>query len=301
MRGLSERFMFDLKEGKLVGLLEAVKQDDTLCLKIRKNYINIYYRGGSILKITSSGQDYKLFFDEKYLINENSNWLKENLINLTSITDYVDAIPFLKREMDYWLYKHPKLEREYQQIILRDNNFSSIANDTDYYITDIEYANSTNGSRFDLLGVKWLSTGPSRKKATETSLALMEFKYGDNALTGSSGILKHFADMGKFAKNGGISSLILETQTQFNQKIDLGLIKGIKKHIEINTQIKPEFIIICANHKPASTILIRELKNAHDSYPDLPNHFDIKIATASYVGYGLYADCMIDIDKFIGE
>lgn len=52
MRALSTTFMNDLKSnGILHPLLERVKQDHTLMLSIRKDYINIYYRGGSILKV----------------------------------------------------------------------------------------------------------------------------------------------------------------------------------------------------------------------------------------------------------
>jgi len=50
-RGLSTEFMLALKDGFLNSILEVVKRDDTLCLKIKNEYINIYYRGGSILKL----------------------------------------------------------------------------------------------------------------------------------------------------------------------------------------------------------------------------------------------------------
>lgn len=44
MRGLTDTFLNDLKQGKLKNVLVAVKSDDTLCLEIRDNYINIYYQ-----------------------------------------------------------------------------------------------------------------------------------------------------------------------------------------------------------------------------------------------------------------
>lgn len=43
--------------------------------------------------------------------------------------------------MDWWFHKHPKYEREFQQVIARENNnHGKISNGTDYYIADIEFA-----------------------------------------------------------------------------------------------------------------------------------------------------------------
>ena len=58
-RQLSQTFMDDLLNGCLNPLLKEVQEDDTLCLELRGNFdepnqkdeaINIYYRGGSLLK-----------------------------------------------------------------------------------------------------------------------------------------------------------------------------------------------------------------------------------------------------------
>ena len=50
-RGLSETFMKDLSQGHLKPILDLAIRDHTLCLQIRNDYINIYYRGGNILKL----------------------------------------------------------------------------------------------------------------------------------------------------------------------------------------------------------------------------------------------------------
>jgi len=46
-RGLSDKFMAALTGGVLTPLLDRVKADSTLCLEIREDYLNIYYRGGN--------------------------------------------------------------------------------------------------------------------------------------------------------------------------------------------------------------------------------------------------------------
>jgi hypothetical protein len=68
MRGLSEKFMNDLSkpEGKLHPILERVKKDHSLMLAIRDGYINIYYRGGNILRVTEHQGFYQTFFDVNF-------------------------------------------------------------------------------------------------------------------------------------------------------------------------------------------------------------------------------------------
>ena len=54
-------------DGLLHPILERVKQDQTLMLAIRGNYINIYYRGGNILKVEEQGKSrYRASFDKQY-------------------------------------------------------------------------------------------------------------------------------------------------------------------------------------------------------------------------------------------
>ena len=51
MRKLSDRFLQDLKSGFLSGLMARVHQDRDLDLEIRQDYLNIYYKGNSLLKL----------------------------------------------------------------------------------------------------------------------------------------------------------------------------------------------------------------------------------------------------------
>lgn len=300
MRKLSNEFINDLIYGKLKNFLSSVKEDDTLSLEIRDNYINIYYRGGNIFKIKQCSAGYVVHFDINYC-NKYTEIISD--IKPSDYEKWTDNIPFIKAEMDAWFYKHPKLEREYQQLVLRENNSSSIANDTDYFITDIEYANSENGSRFDLIGVKWLSSASSRKNGGDIRLVFIEKKYGDNALSGSSGIKKHYEDLYKFLSyKVKVKDIYEEVETIFNQKIELGLIKDVNKTIKLSKD-KPEFILLLANHKPGKSVLKRELKEVinSDYYIDLKQMVDMKIAKASYMGYGLYSELMVDIEGFTNE
>jgi hypothetical protein len=301
MRGINAKFISDLKQGELGCVLHKVKTDDTLCLEIRENYINIYYRGGNMFRIKQTGASYKIQFDLNYCKHKTEPSVYYNqLINNSTAEQWVLSIPYIKAEMDLWFHEHPKSEREYQQLILRDNNSSTVAGDTDYFIADIEYANSDNGSRFDILAVKWVSTATERKNPNRVTLAVMELKYGDGAIGGSAGITKHFDDMETFFSDAQkVSDLYNEVEVMFNQKLELGLINGISKPIKLDRNEKADFVLLFANHKSSKTPLHRELNKALQAHRRLLDLVSIRVASANCLGYGLYENNMIEINEYI--
>lgn len=299
MRKLDDQFMIDLREKCLKDLLEVVHRDHTLCLEIRENYINIYYRGGNILCVRKKNNEYFYEFDLKYF-NHDRYLMSGKPIVPTSgpITVYLELIPQLKQEMDRWFVENPKLEREVQQMILRDNNIDKIAKYTDYYISDIEYSNTENGSRFDIVGIKWTSDPNIRKNRDFPHVSLMELKYGDGSLAGDSGIVKHFQDIDKFVSSNRYKTFVQEVEIQFNQKIELGLVYEQTKPVHLNIDAKPEFVFIFVNHKAASSVLDRELTYALNLFPNIETKLDVKIAQSSFVGYGLYEKSMINAGTY---
>jgi len=293
MRGLRRNFITNLTSGLLGQILDLVKHDSTLCLEIRENYINIYYRGGNIIRIVEDGSIFKASFDREYLIESSTKVpsLPLAINNVDDVEVWLNAIPSLKHEMDLWFGRHPKDEREFQQLMLRENNLGNSAKGTDYFICDIEYANHTG--RFDLVAVKWPSTSVHRKNNKDLKLAFVEMKYLDNALTGNAGLCKHIEDINTFlAKNDNLENIKEEMKFIFNQKLELGLINN-QKPIESFSNEKPEFILALINHDPASSILRNEL----EKLPDCPNA-EIKIATSNFMGYGLYSQGIYSIDEF---
>jgi hypothetical protein len=294
MRGLTDYFINELKSGLLLPILHLVQLDATLCLEIRDNYINIYYRGGNAIKIEEKQGAFNAGFDRKYL-NQELTKVPDlpALLNCPEDMEvWMDAIPFLKHEMDLWFGNNPKNEREFQQLMLRENNLGNSAKSTDYFICDIEYANHTG--RFDLIAVQWPSSSVYRKNNRNLGFAFIEMKYLDNALKGSAGLRKHIEDINIFlSKNENLESVKEEMKVIFNQKRDLGLIKN-HKAIESFNNDKPEFILALINHDPASSILRNELERL----PDCP-HADIKVATSNFMGYGLYSQNIYGLDEFL--
>ena len=92
MRHINEKFINDLAHGELAYFLKKVKSNhDVLSLEVRNGYINIYYKGGNLLKITQKNKGYSFYFDAKYCRNKESDENFNLLNNLckSDIASYV--------------------------------------------------------------------------------------------------------------------------------------------------------------------------------------------------------------------
>ena len=292
-RALEDSTFFNdfLNGGVLSPLLGLVKKDHTLDMELRGGYVEIYYRGGLLYKIENKGNsNYEITYTKEYILEKNEQGSGE----INSVADAGRKVAKYKHNMDLYFSKYPKLEKEFQQIIVRENNLSgAVSHATDYFILDIEYASM--GARFDMLAVKWVSTGSKRKNTENLPIAFIEVKYGDGAVTGQASIGKHIRDYINFRKdNNKMKQLAEDMQKVFNQKCDLGLIKafeGKKPGISIDPD-NVECIFIFANHDPDKTNLLKEIKTAIATWkkPDTEKYLkEIKVAKASEMGYGLFA------------
>jgi hypothetical protein len=314
MRKLDEQFMTDLKEGKLHEITALLRRDSTLDFHIRANQIHIYYRGGKIWDIKKSKQNqYKAYLDSKYgkecwkvelhgdpkLDIENKTIvLPSQLESELDVEKWVLAIPFLKQMMDEYFSQKAGAEREYQQHVVYENNAARTSGGTDYFVVDIEYANPSNKGRYDIVAILWPSTGHQRKLPAgyRPKLAFIEMKFGDGALSGESGIKKHLKDIDDFLScPDNLTGIREEIQSIFFQKRELELLPSLAQNSNIVTEIsdeKPQLILLLADHDPASKVLLNELELSP------PQHCDLKIATANFMGYGLYQEAIFDLGDF---
>lgn len=300
MRELKQKFIDDLKSdnGILKSLMEFIINDDSLEFMIRDNYVNIYYRGGNLLKIEPSNNTYKFTFDNKYLVYKTETNLPNTIIDNDILKQWIEILPFLKQNIDiYRTTKKSNLEREYQQLVVKESNElnKSISNGSEIFIIDIEYANGNN--RFDLIGIEWDRNQASLKGAYKPKLLLIEMKFGDNAIEAKSADIKqHINDVESFANSENLEKLKKETLTILKQKRELGLFRGMQHNknevfdLDIN---KPDFILLLAAHNPRSIILSNVLN-------DLPlmENTNLKFSVANFMGYGLYSDCLYSLDEF---
>jgi hypothetical protein len=301
-RFLNPDFFDDLSKGHISDLLEIVQKDHTLDLQIRHNQMHIYYRGGKIMDIKPNNpQDYDCKFDYHYFLDKYDQRKTVFKILLAPLTRNFRAfIPLAKQVMDtYFAKKKMSEEREFQQLIVRTNNYSGIANATDYYIVDIEYAKSYDGlkSRFDLVALEWKSESSKRssKSKYKPHLMIIEMKYGEGALSGRAGLNKHYDDITKFISNDTLKhDFISEMECLFLQKIKLGLIPSLTRLHELEDPVKfadtIDVAYLISDHDPASKRLNRELQQLKNS--------NAKFITANFTGYGMFTQNVFDFNEF---
>jgi hypothetical protein len=297
----------DLKEGILSPLLGKVKSDDTLMLAVRSRTLDIYYRGGCILHLgKNSDKSYEAKFDWAYAKNDDSInktlGLPIKILEATHAVQWTNGFKHLKELMDAHFSEGAKSEREFQQLVAWENNRSRIAGGTEYFITDIEYAVRDPAlkldARVDMLGVKWPAA--DRKKALRCQPVLIEMKYGDDALDGKSGIVKHIKDIAQLIaiKRNDLSDQI---RKQFNDLTALGLLNYNKSETRPPlTMNKPEVVFILANHTPRGTKLSKILDQIPPTLNQINNRddFDLRFFVASSAGYALHESCMLDLEKY---
>ena len=292
MRALESEMFRDLKDsnGCLHGLLNLVLQDTTLEFEMRgARSASIYYRGGSMLRIEWDGTQYVLHFDTNYCSHG------QNLSEQPSIAEAIEKAPYYKQAMDRWFAQHPKYEREFQQLVERDNNrHGKISHATDYYIVDTELV--YEDARFDMVAVHWPSIGVVRKNLHAPKLVFIEMKYGDGALSGTAGLMDHLKDFEHFRQTANLPAICADYAEIFRQKCELGLIPGMKDlpHDITIQSTDIALVFLLANHDPEKTGLHTIVTGLQaTNYP-----FPVKFVAASMMGYGLYDETMYSIQEF---
>lgn len=249
MRKISKNFLECLKIGFLSPITEWVISDPDLVLDIRNGYINIYFKGNSLLKLAeTSTSRYKAEIHEKFLVGVNINiFLTEKNVN-----EFVKAIPLIKQN----IAKHGKrsIEIEYEQLITRANNDEQ-RNNSEYFIVDRQY--SVKEGRFDLTGIFWDSK--HRMKGQEVPVCLIENKFSLNTdIREVHQQLERYYD----AVKPNAASIAEEMESIFRQKLALGLYKqpadrvAAMKTLTFSKEIeKFQFIVIFVDYNPKSSLM----------------------------------------------
>jgi hypothetical protein len=250
MRKLSETFLNSLKSDFLSEITEYVRRDHDLNLEIRDSYINVYYKGNSLLKLVDAGSPshYKAAIDRKFL-----EGLKIPLdLTEKTVPQFVKNIPFIKQN----IIKHGKrsLELEYEQLIIRANNFEPRSN-TEYFIVDRQYV--VKEGRFDLSGMYWEMNG--RRRNQEVPVCLMEIKFALN--TDIQSIHKQLARYYEPIENNA-AHIAEEMESIFKQKLALKLYDQPTERLNAMATLtfsrnidKFQFILVLVDYNQNSSLL----------------------------------------------
>lgn len=286
-RSISNSFLEQLKTGSLKSITDYVRVDPYLDLELRGDRVMIYYRGGKVLTVYDNGSLTGLA-DEYYLLPDTERILP-------SIEGLHDYLAHAKHIVDiYESMQNSKLgEKEIQQRVVYENNLSVNADNTDYFIADVEWADNDDlGGRIDIVAFRWNHMEHCKRIV---QLTLIEVKQGEDAIRtngeNSPGLKKHYNDYLKFKeKPESVNRVAKDMLLVLKQKKELGLVKGLdklfeKENTEIEPQIEaePDFLFLLANYHHYSTSLQIECEDK--DWID-----DCKFINASFCGYGLYKD-----------
>lgn len=226
-RGLSEACfqMIETIPG-LQALMDHICHSDPECsVEIRHNYLNCYYHGGSMFKLTFNTPSKTLTFefDPKYFdlrgtpqadYAELRTWVKGKSKDPSEWLDRLDGI---KQVMDSWFLENPKAERGVQQELAKHNTFAHGS----YQTIDIELAipNHKELGRMDLIAV--------RREGERYIPVIVELKHGTKAFSNSSGLKEHYAKTTAFLKDPEGEAYLVETIRQiWASKARLELLHG---------------------------------------------------------------------------
>lgn len=255
-RKISDNFVSNLINGHLAKLREVVIRDKDLDLQIRDNYINIYFKGNSLLKLTeSTNKKYQVDIHPKFTGAEPVS----GLVDEKTTKEFIKRIPVLKENIIR--FGVTSLEVEYEQLIIRANN-NEKRNNSEYFIIDRQYATSIG--RFDLTGIYWKRN--KRKKGQEVPLCFMEIKFALN-----KDIKKVHKQIERYyieiVKNTPF--IAEEAQSILRQKLDLDLFDQHRNRLEAMKTLKIseniedyQFILVLVDYNPFSKSLnLEKLKS----------------------------------------
>lgn len=247
MRKLSATFINSLKSGFLAGITQKVITDSDLTLEIRDNYINIYYKGNSLLKLSESIHgSYKAYIHEKF---RGGLDIPLDFVDQETTAKFLKNIPLLKENVV--MHGKHSLEIEYEQMIIRANNFEP-RNNSEYFIIDRQYV--VGKQRFDLTGIFW--DRMSRRKGQEVALCFIEVKFALNKdISEVHNQLKRYYE----AIRPEAGNIAEEGETIFRQKLELGLYKQSVERIEAMKTLsfskdisQFQFILVLVDYNPNS-------------------------------------------------
>ena len=230
-----------LLQGHLRPILEYVRSQSEVRLDIRPGKANLYYDGGSLLRLEGGARSpFRGVFDLGY-VGEKGRDVRI-LDGAAAVKSVVDG--FAQRRRQMWDHRHSgsgRDERRHEQAIARANDARSLADAGDFVIVDIEYCYARRN--FDLVGF-------DRAGSPRPRLIYCELKCRGAALNGTSGLRDHGIDFGDFlcADDGRhVENSKRELAAMIQQKMRLGLLSADLGFEGFSSE-PPEFLVVFADY-----------------------------------------------------
>ncbi len=288
------------KNGEWDLLWKVILSDDTLCPLLRRDKIDIYYRGCMIFSLSEDGIIKNPCDFENRLITY-------DIPKAISAEDFLKYFPYMKQSADLWLGAEGIgiHEREFSQMIFRENNSKKAGDLSDYFIVDMGHQYEKTGRISDLIG---LVIESEKKKIVEPvcRLSIIEVKYLDRTFTGPGGIRPDIDDYVCLISNEAVlKEMKQDIEEMLEQSKHLGLYPGLlNKYDKIRvSDEKPEllFVLISRDTKTAAKTqsLKAILNDVSKQYGDKLE--DTYIAQTDEPGFSLYADRKIQLGDYYGS
>lgn len=192
IRGISSVFAENFKKSSLGKFYEDNKKD--LIIGVRKGYINIYYNCDNIAKVEFKGKNKETIKCEinSYYLNNGKKGSDTFISDADIDTNIIKKFDTIKKQSE--TKSTPEKKAQHKLYLLNNDNSKS-----EWFCFDVEWKKAykdiqdreENGfsGRFDIIAIS---------KTVPYKIAFIELKYGDGAIGGKSGVVKHVKDYRKF-------------------------------------------------------------------------------------------------------
>lgn len=299
-RRLTNNMLNALEPGGVLNpLLAAVAQDDRLRLEIRDCRFNIYYSGGSLLRVAGSQSGWEMHFDAKYF-KDGSTELPHLRTHSSTAEDsrvWVEAFPALIAGMDNWWIRNPKIERAHCQAMSAANSAYYGLPSADYLIIDLEYQWAQR--RFDLMAAKRKPTIDDPSGWVKPDLVFVEVKSDYGACTGASGLGDHVRDFYEIitARSGErIPDIKLEFENLIAQKRRLGLLHSSLPFKPFSTSV-PELLIVLVDLDLGYPSIQAQLEEIRIVSNKIGNTSQIQFMCLDSTNYRMTSDKRVPLER----
>ncbi|MDZ4197734.1 MAG: hypothetical protein U1E27_00450 [Kiritimatiellia bacterium] len=181
--------------GVLHAVLDEVIRDTALRLDIRARQLNVYYRGGSLLRLQGARSPWKADFDKQYFVGDGGAmpFCPRTIVTSDDASAWVRAFPLLRAGMDkWWSSGNRRQERDDCQKLAAGHSALKGSHDVDFLVLDIEYQWAQR--RFDLMAARRRITSEDPVGWVEPDLVFVEAKSAIGPCSGRSGLGTHARD-----------------------------------------------------------------------------------------------------------